>query len=115
MSGAPVTDWRDYDTAYTERYMKLPDKEYCKRGYDRGSILSHVRCFPDDENRLLLVHGLIDENVHFTHTAKLTNELNKQGKHYNVQVECFDSLYEISKRLTVVVSAKLIVSVKQIS
>lgn len=61
ISGAPVTTWKLYDTAYTERYMGLPNEEH--EAYENGSVLNLARNFPDEENRLLIIHGMIDENV----------------------------------------------------
>lgn len=84
IAGAPVTNWSLYDTGYTERYMDLP--EYNQSGYKKGSVLAYVNQFPDEENRLLIIHGLIDENVHFLHTTQLINALVKAGKPYQLQV-----------------------------
>jgi len=71
VSGAPVTHWDGYDTHYTERYMGPPAEN--AEGYDASSVLAHVEGMRD--GALLLVHGLIDENVHFRHTARLVNAL----------------------------------------
>ena len=60
IAGAPVTKWTLYDTGYTERYMDTPFNN--PEGYEKGSVLSYVNCFPDEENRLLVIHGLMDEN-----------------------------------------------------
>lgn len=84
IAGAPVTSWTLYDTGYTERYMDLPENN--QQGYRTGSILSYVHQFPDDENRLLIIHGLIDENVHFFHTSQLIAAMIKAGKPYQLQV-----------------------------
>ncbi|KZC05886.1 PREDICTED: dipeptidyl peptidase 9 [Dufourea novaeangliae] len=84
IAGAPVTYWKYYDTGYTERYMDLPQNN--PQGYMTGSILTYVNKFPDEENRLLIIHGLIDENVHFFHTSQLINALVKCGKPYQLQV-----------------------------
>ncbi|CAD1477640.1 unnamed protein product [Heterotrigona itama] len=84
IAGAPVTSWNFYDTGYTERYMDLPQDN--PHGYMSGSILTYVDKFPDEENRLLIIHGLIDENVHFFHTSQLINALVKSGKPYQLQV-----------------------------
>ncbi|CAK9800355.1 Dipeptidyl peptidase 9 [Anthophora quadrimaculata] len=84
IAGAPVTSWNFYDTGYTERYMDLPHSN--PHGYMAGSILTYVDKFPDEENRLLIIHGLIDENVHFFHTSQLINALVKSGKPYQLQV-----------------------------
>ncbi|XP_066244864.1 dipeptidyl peptidase 9 [Euwallacea similis] len=84
IAGAPVTNWNFYDTGYTERYMDLPMSNM--DGYDDGSVLKHVHKLPDEENRLLIIHGLIDENVHFYHTSQLINHLVKAGKPYQLQI-----------------------------
>lgn len=71
VAGAPVTQWDGYDTHYTERYMGTPGDN--PDGYARSSVMAHVEGMRD--RHLLLVHGLIDENVHFRHTARLVNAL----------------------------------------
>lgn len=63
---APVTDWDGYDTGYTERYMGTPADN--PDGYREASVLNHAASL---EGHLMLVHGGIDENVHFRHTARL--------------------------------------------
>ncbi len=70
-AGAPVTSWDGYDTHYTERYMGTPAEN--PAGYELASVMTHVEGLRD--RHLLLVHGLIDENVHFRHTARLLNAL----------------------------------------
>ena len=72
LSGAPVTQWDGYDTHYTERYMGTPQSN--PSGYAESSVMHHVAKMKEDAC-LLLVHGLIDENVHFRHTARLINAL----------------------------------------
>lgn len=84
IAGAPVTNWLMYDTAYTERFMGLPNEN--TEGYFKGNVLSYVHHFPDQENRLLLLHGMMDENVHFSHTVTLVNALIEAGKPYDLQV-----------------------------
>ena len=81
VAGAPVTNYDGYDTAYTERYMGLPQKN--PAGYERSSVMAHVDKL---EGKLLLIHGLIDENVHFRHTARLINALIKARKPYNLMI-----------------------------
>ena len=70
VAGAPVIHWDTYDTHYTERYMGRPQEN--PDGYARSSVLAHVA---DIKGRLLLIHGLIDENVLFRHTARMLNAL----------------------------------------
>ncbi|XP_063868787.1 dipeptidyl peptidase 8-like isoform X3 [Scylla paramamosain] len=83
IAGAPVVSWGLYDTGYTERYMDLPSVN--RDGYRAGSVLSYVNNLPDEENRLLIVQGMIDENVHFSHTNQLIQALIKAGKPYQLQ------------------------------
>jgi dipeptidyl-peptidase-4 len=75
VSGAPVTDWDGYDTGYTERYMGTPEDN--PDGYREGSVLPLAGNL---EGKLLLIHGMVDENVHFRHTARLLVELGKARK-----------------------------------
>ncbi|CAD6186426.1 unnamed protein product [Caenorhabditis auriculariae] len=82
IAGGAVTDWRLYDTAYTERYMGYPLKE----NYDNCSVLPFVHALPEEPGRLMLIHGLIDENVHFTHMERLINTLIKRGKPYDLKL-----------------------------
>jgi dipeptidyl-peptidase 4 len=70
VAGAPVTAWDGYDTAYTERYMGTPAEN--PDGYAAGSVLRHAAGI---RGKLLLVHGMLDENVHFRHSARLMNAL----------------------------------------
>uniref|UniRef100_A0A182PSW5 Peptidase S9 prolyl oligopeptidase catalytic domain-containing protein n=1 Tax=Anopheles epiroticus TaxID=199890 RepID=A0A182PSW5_9DIPT len=84
IAGAPVTSWEYYDTGYTERYMDLPDNN--RSGYAAGSVLNYIQKFPDEDNRLLIIHGLIDENVHFYHTSQLVSRLVRANKPYQLQV-----------------------------
>lgn len=79
VAGAPVTHWDGYDTHYTERYMGLPAEN--PQGYQQSSVLAHVKTMV---GRLLIVHGLIDENVHFRHTARLINALIAARKSYEL-------------------------------
>ncbi|XP_062605646.1 dipeptidyl peptidase 9-like [Saccostrea cucullata] len=84
IAGAPVVNWQLYDTGYTERYLNVPSQN--EAGYRQGSVLSHVEKFPDEENRILIIHGLIDENVHFHHTSALITALVKACKPYRLQI-----------------------------
>jgi dipeptidyl-peptidase-4 len=76
---APVTTWDGYDTCYTERYMSTPEKN--PEGYKRSSVLSGVDRLT---GKLLIIHGLIDENVHFRHTARLVGALVAAGKPFEI-------------------------------
>ncbi|KAI7873076.1 Alpha/Beta hydrolase protein [Mucor mucedo] len=84
IAGAPVIEWELYDAAYTERYMGLPKEQV--EAYRRSSVLSYASQFPDEENRLLIAHGLIDENVHYRNTEMLVTELVKANKPHYLQV-----------------------------
>ena len=75
VAGAPVTFWQGYDTAYTEKYMGTPEEN--PEGYRLGSPLTHIDRL---RGKLLVIHGMIDENVHFRHTARLMQALIDAGK-----------------------------------
>jgi dipeptidyl-peptidase 4 len=78
---APVTNWKWYDSVYTERYMQTHAEN--KEGYEQNSPIN----FADQlEGNFLLVHGLADDNVHFQHTAELANELIAKNKQFNTMV-----------------------------
>ncbi|MGH2506370.1 MAG: DPP IV N-terminal domain-containing protein [Ktedonobacteraceae bacterium] len=70
IAGAPVTFWEGYDTHYTERYMGLPATNAA--GYLASSVLANAGKLA---SKLLLVHGLVDENVHARHTMRLVEAL----------------------------------------
>uniref|UniRef100_A0A8B9TP33 dipeptidyl-peptidase IV n=1 Tax=Anas platyrhynchos TaxID=8839 RepID=A0A8B9TP33_ANAPL len=84
VAGAPVTLWIFYDTGYTERYMGHPDHN--EQGYYLGSVAMQAEKFPSEPNRLLLLHGFLDENVHFAHTSILLSFLVRAGKPYDLQI-----------------------------
>jgi dipeptidyl-peptidase-4 len=79
--GAPVTDFRLYDSIYTERYMGLP-KDNAK-GYDQGSVLKAAK---DLSGKILIMHGTMDDNVHPQNSIMLIDELIKAGKDYSLQL-----------------------------
>ena len=79
VAGAPVTSWDGYDTHYTERYMGHPTEN--GPGYRESAVFDHV---PNIRGKLMIVHGLLDENVHFRHTARLINKLVASGKDYEL-------------------------------
>lgn len=80
---APVTDWRHYDTAYTERYMGLPSLAENLTGYEEGSALTYVKNL---RGRLLLYYGTADDNVHPANTLHLIDSLHAAGKRFEVMV-----------------------------
>jgi len=75
VSGAPVADWRDYDSHYTERYLGLPADD--SRAYERSSLLSYTAA---PERPLLLFHGTADDNVFFLHSLRLADALFRAGR-----------------------------------
>ncbi|MCF7976206.1 MAG: S9 family peptidase [Phycisphaerae bacterium] len=81
IAGAPVTDWRLYDSIYTERYMDLPQNN--PEGYKKTSV---VEAAGDLHGRLLLIHGAIDDNVHIENTYKLVRALQSADKAFDLMV-----------------------------
>jgi dipeptidyl-peptidase 4 len=75
VAGAPVTFQDGYDTAYSEKYISTPQDN--PDGYRAGAVLTYVDQL---RGKLLLIHGMIDENVHFRHTARLMQALIDAGK-----------------------------------
>ncbi len=78
VSGAPVTEWRLYDTAYTERYLGQPDEN--KAGYDKSSVFPYVKNL---KGKLLLIHGMADDNVIFNNSSMLLDELQKNAVQFD--------------------------------
>ena len=79
IAGAPVTDWRLYDTHYTERYLGHPDED--PGNYDRSSLLGDA----DKLSRpLMIIHGLADDNVVVAHTLRLSSALLAAGRAHSV-------------------------------
>jgi dipeptidyl-peptidase-4 len=79
VAGAPVVDWHDYDTHYTERYLDTP--QAAPGAYDKSSLLSYVK---GPARPLLVVHGTADDNVYFVHSLKLADALFKEGKPFEL-------------------------------
>jgi dipeptidyl-peptidase 4 len=79
VAGAPPTDWLDYDTHYTERYLGMPDTD--AEAYREGSLLTYAG---DLQRPLLLIHGTSDDNVYFRHTLKLADALFRAGKSFDL-------------------------------
>ncbi len=75
VAGAPVVEWRDYDTFYTERYLGLPRQN--ADAYDRSSLLAWA---PRLDRPLLVMHGTADDNVYFLHALKLSDALFRAGR-----------------------------------
>jgi dipeptidyl aminopeptidase len=83
MAVAPVTDWRFYDSMYTERYMMTPQMN--PEGYDKAAV-SNVTALGANE-RFLLMHGASDDNVHFQNSLTLLDKLDMAGvENYDVHV-----------------------------
>jgi dipeptidyl-peptidase-4 len=81
IAGGTVSDWRDYDTIYTERYMGTPQNN--PEGYKKSSPVHAAR---DLHGKLLLVHGAMDDNVHMQNTIQFVYELQKAGKQFELMV-----------------------------
>jgi dipeptidyl-peptidase 4 len=79
VAGAPVTDWRLYDTHYTERYLGHPDAH--PEAYRRSSLIDDA---PGLRRPLLLIHGLADDNVVAAHTLRLSSALLAAGRPHSV-------------------------------
>jgi len=81
VSGAPVTDWKLYDTAYTERFLGHPipgDVNYTSGSYEDGSVFKYLDGLTEP---VLLIHGMADDNVVFRHSIKLLDAMQKNGQH----------------------------------
>jgi dipeptidyl-peptidase 4 len=81
VAGAPVTDWALYDTHYTERYLDRPQNNL--EGYTSSSVLPFVK---DLKGKLLVMHGMADDNVLFLNSTKLFRKLQDLGKPFDVMV-----------------------------
>lgn len=80
-AASPVTDWRHYDTIYTERYMYTPQVN--KAGYDAGSAMTYAANL---KGRLMIYYGTADNNVHPNNSMQLIQALQRAGKSFEVQV-----------------------------
>ena len=78
---APVTDWRLYDSAYTERYMRRPQVN--DRGYNTASLIPRAK---DLNGELLIIHGTGDDNVHVQHTMQYIDALVRANKQFEMQL-----------------------------
>ena len=81
VSGSPVTDWRNYDTIYTERYMQTPAEN--PAGYEAASCLTYAKQL---DRNLLLVHGLVDDNVHPANTWQLIETLQRNDQRFDLMI-----------------------------
>jgi dipeptidyl-peptidase-4 len=82
VAGAPVVDWHDYDTHYTERYLDLPD--VAPEAYRTANLLTYAATPGQVQRPLLLVHGTADDNVYFFHSMKLADALFRAGRRFEL-------------------------------
>jgi dipeptidyl-peptidase-4 len=78
-AGGPVTDWRYYDSIYTERYLGLPQRN--RVGYEESSPVKNAAKL---KGKLMIAHGTGDDNVHFANTLAVINDLIEAGKYVEV-------------------------------
>ncbi len=78
---APVTDWRFYDTIYTERYMRTPEENHA--GYEESASLTYADSLTGS---FLLVHGTGDDNVHFQNSVRLVERLEAANKQFDLRI-----------------------------
>jgi dipeptidyl-peptidase-4 len=81
VSGAPVTDWRNYDSIYTERYMNTPQEN--PEGYKVTSVVGAAKNL---HGKLLIIHGNMDDNVHIQNTMQFVQELERADKDFEMMV-----------------------------
>ncbi len=81
ISVAPVTNWRFYDTIYTERFMRTPQEN--PEGYDDNSPINHADKLT---GKLMIVHGMGDDNVHMQNTIEMVEELVQSDKQFDMQL-----------------------------
>lgn len=79
IASAPVTDWKLYDTIYTERYMLTPKEN--PEGFAKSSCVAAAKNL---NGRLLIVHGMIDDNVHMQNSVQLVDALQRAGKEFEM-------------------------------
>ncbi|MEX0724396.1 MAG: prolyl oligopeptidase family serine peptidase [Gracilimonas sp.] len=79
--GAPVTDWRLYDTIYTERYMGLLEEN--PEGYAQSAVTTHA---PKLQGKMFIAHSSMDENVHMQNTMQLVKALTDEGKDADLRI-----------------------------
>ena len=81
---APVTNWRYYDTVYTERFMRTPQEN--PNGYDKNSPNTYAGQFNDKEDKFLLIHGTADDNVHVQNAMDLATALISNNKQFDMMM-----------------------------
>ena len=77
VAGAPVSEWMDYDTCYTERYLGVPGEGRWPDAYKEGSLLTYAAGL---SRPLLVIHGTADDNVYLRHSLELINAFFRAGK-----------------------------------
>ena len=80
-AGAPVTDWLNYDTIYTERYMGIPSAN--AEGYKRTAIPQNAKNL---KGSLMILHNLEDDNVLFQNTVQMIEALEREGKQFELEL-----------------------------
>jgi len=80
VASAPVVDWMNYDTAYTERYLGVPPPAGTADDYPRNGLLAYAK---DLSRPLLVIHGTADDNVHFSESLLLADTLFRAGKKFD--------------------------------
>ena len=83
VSVAPVTSWRQYDTIYTERYMSTPQRN--EEGYRNSAPVTWADRLRDNQD-LLIIHGDLDDNVHFQNTVQMADALQQAGKQFDLMM-----------------------------
>lgn len=81
---APVTNWRYYDTVYTERFMRTPQEN--PNGYDKNSPITYANQYNDQKQKFLLVHGTADDNVHVQNAMDLASALIHANKQFDMMM-----------------------------
>jgi dipeptidyl-peptidase 4 len=81
IAGGSVTDWRDYDSIYTERYMLTPQEN--KAGYEKTSVVAAAAKL---HGRMLIAHGMMDDNVHVQNATRLIRALQNAGKPFEMML-----------------------------
>jgi dipeptidyl-peptidase-4 len=80
MAVAPVTNWKWYDTVYTERFLRTPDEN--KQGYEDNSPVNFANRL---KGKYLIVHGMADDNVHYQNAVEMVNALIRANKPFDMQ------------------------------
>ena len=81
IAGALLSDWRNYDAIYVERYMQTPEHNH--DGYERAGVSNAAA---DLHGRLLIVHGLLDDNVHFQNAAQFLDALQRADRMFDLMI-----------------------------